>query len=136
MLEIRTATVDDVLAIVDLWDRAGGPTRVAARPAEARALIAHDPGALLLADRSGAPVGTLIVGWDGWRCHLYRLAVDPAARRLGVARALVTAGQERAARLGAARLDAMVDPANTSAVMFWQELGFERDVDRRWSLVP
>jgi ribosomal protein S18 acetylase RimI-like enzyme len=62
--------------------------------------------------------------------------VDPAARRLGVARALVAAGRERAAHLGAARLDAMVDPSNTAAVMFWQGLGFERHIDRRWSFVP
>ena len=34
-------------------------------------------------------VGSVIAGWDGWRCHLYRLAVAPARRREGIGRALL-----------------------------------------------
>lgn len=135
MATIRAAVLDDVPRIVDLWDRAGGPTRHAGRHAEATRLLAHDRGALLVAECDGVLVGTLIVGWDGWRCHLYRLAVDPTLRRTGLARELVRAALDRAVDLGAVRLDAMVDPGNGTAVAFWEALGFELDVDRRWSLL-
>lgn len=135
MAKIRAAVLEDVPRIVDLWDRAGGPTRHAGRDEEATRLLRHDPEALLIAERDGVLVGTLIVGWDGWRCHIYRLAVEPTMRRTGLARRLARAAVHRAVRLGAARLDAMVDPGNETAVAFWEAMGFDLDVDRRWSLL-
>ena len=135
MLKIRPATGLDVAAAVDLWDREGGPTRHAGRHAEVARLLDRDPEALLTAELDGGLVGTLIVGWDGWRCHLYRLAVEPSLRRTGIARALVDAARDRALALGAVRLDAMLDPANASAVAFWSAAGFTADADERWSLL-
>jgi ribosomal protein S18 acetylase RimI-like enzyme len=96
------------------------------------------PGVTVLeiARRDGRVVGTLIAGWDGWRCHVYRLVVEPSARRLGVARALVAEAQLRAAARGARRIDAMVDIGNAPAISFWKSVGFELDTrDGRWSLV-
>lgn len=134
MPTIRAATVDDVDAVVDLWNRAAGPTRHAGQAAETTVLLRRDPDALLVAETDARIVGTLIVGWDGWRCHLYRLAVEPGLRRSGIARALVDTARTRAEALGAARLDAMVDTDNTGAVEFWARAGFELDTaDRRWS---
>ena len=72
--------------------------------AETAALLRHDPDALLVAIAQSTIVGTLIAGWDGWRCHLYRLAVEPQYRRQGVAGALVAEAARRAARRGARRL--------------------------------
>ncbi len=135
MVLIRVAVLEDVPRIVDLWDRAGGPTRHAGRHEEATRLLRHDEGALLIAERDGDLLGTLVVGWDGWRCHLYRLAVEPSARRAGIARQLVQAALDRGAHLGAVRLDAMVDPDNQTAVASWEAMGFELDGDRRWSLL-
>jgi ribosomal protein S18 acetylase RimI-like enzyme len=135
MPSIRPAVLDDVAAVVDLWEREGGPTRSAGGSEEARRLLEHDRGALLVAEDGGRLVGTLIVGWDGWRCHLYRLAVERSARRAGVARGLARAARDRAVQLGAARLDAMVAPDNQAAVAFWESVGFERDVDLRWSML-
>jgi ribosomal protein S18 acetylase RimI-like enzyme len=135
MALIRAAVPEDVPWIVDLWDRAGGPTRHAGRHDEATRLVRHDSEALLVAERDGDLVGTLIVGWDGWRCHVYRLAVEPSSRRAGIARQLALAALDRGVRIGAVRLDAMVDPDNETAVAFWEAMGFELDVDRRWSLL-
>lgn len=134
MARTRVATLDDAPRIVDLWDRQGGPNRHAGRHEEVARLLRHDGDALLLAESNGALVGAVIVGWDGWRCHVYRLAVEPTARRSGVARALVLAALDRATRIGAVRLDAMVDPDNDTAIGFWEAMGFDRDVDRRWSI--
>ena len=136
MVEIRTATIDDLPAVVDLWRREGGPSRAPGGPDEVRALIDHDPDALLLAESEGRLVGTVIAGWDGWRCHLDRHVVEPEARRRGGAAALTAAARRRAAACGAPRLDAMVHPENLAAEAFWAANGFALDSDRRWSVAP
>jgi ribosomal protein S18 acetylase RimI-like enzyme len=64
------------------------------------------------------------VGWDGWRLGLYRLAVDPDHRRLGIAGALLDEAVRIARAVGAVRLDAMVDEHNDDGVAFWSAAGF------------
>jgi ribosomal protein S18 acetylase RimI-like enzyme len=137
MVEIRSATIDDIDEVVSLWRRFGGPTRTLGQHDEARALLARDPEALVVAcDDKTAVIGSLVVGWDGWRCHLYRLVVHPDHRRMGVAGLLVDEGRRRAHQLGAPRLDAMVHRHNDGAIAFWEAQGFALvDDDARWSLV-
>lgn len=136
MVDLRSATARDVEAIVDLWQTSAGPTRSPGGVAEVRGLLQRDADALVVADDDGAIVGTVVVGWDGWRCHLYRLAVREERRRGGIAAALVAEARQRAARAGATRLDAMVHRENTGAVAFWERAGFELgDDDGRWSSV-
>ena len=77
MPQIRTGTTEDLPTVVDLWERAGGPTHLPHSISEVTRLLERDPDALIVAIVDGRVVGTLIVGWDGWRCHLYRLAVVP-----------------------------------------------------------
>jgi ribosomal protein S18 acetylase RimI-like enzyme len=136
MVEIRSAHTADVDEVVSLWRRFGGPTRSLGQHDEARALLARDPQALILAStEEGGVIGSLIVGWDGWRCHLYRLVVHPDHRRKGVAGLLVAEGRRRAGALGVARLDAMVHRDNEGAIAFWEAQDFElQDDDARWSL--
>jgi len=87
----------------------------------------------LLAEADGELVGTLIAGWDGWRAHIYRLAVSPGRRRQGVAGALLAEAQERVADLGARRLDAMVLNDNPQAHFAWEVNNFQAQPQwRRW----
>lgn len=109
-------------------------TRNPGRHDELTRLLQRDPHALLVIEHENSIVGTLIVGWDGWRCHVFRLVVHPGFRRRGAARKLAEAAVERAQQLGAARLDASVAPKNESAVQFWEDQGFSLDEDHRWSI--
>jgi ribosomal protein S18 acetylase RimI-like enzyme len=138
MPTIRVATTDDLPQVVNLWDRFGGPTRNLPRIDDAMRLLERDPEALVVAVEDGRVVGTLIVGWDGWRCHLYRLAVGGEHRRQGIAQALVAAARARAEALGAVCLDAMVRLDNAPALALWEGAGFELTVhDVRYSvLIP
>jgi ribosomal protein S18 acetylase RimI-like enzyme len=82
---LRAATATDIDGVLEMWKEAAENT---ARPADTReavtALLGRDPDAVILAEHDGELIGSVIAGWDGWRCHLYRLAVRPAWRRRGV----------------------------------------------------
>ena len=134
-MTVRPAVASDAEGVVSLWDRAAGSTSAPADVPGVLRLLARDPDALLLAVEDDALVGTILVGWDGWRCNLYRLAVEPSHRRAGVASALLDAAAARAVALGAPRLYAMVADANEGGVGFWSASGFRRDPDgdHRWT---
>jgi ribosomal protein S18 acetylase RimI-like enzyme len=133
-VEIRSARAEDLDDVVSLWRREGGPTSLPGGRAEAEALVRRDPDALLVARDGPALVGTLIVGWDGWRCHLYRMVVEPRCRRQGVAASLVADAKRRARALGARKIDATVAFDNPSAIAFWERQAFEQDPrDGRWT---
>jgi ribosomal protein S18 acetylase RimI-like enzyme len=132
---LRPARAGDVDAVLDLWRRAA---ENASRPPDHRdaveAVIARDPGALIVAEaEGGALAGTVIAGFDGWRCHLYRLAVDPGHRRQGLGRALLFAAEARLRALGARRIDAMVLDGNDLGQAIWAAAGYARQDDwSRW----
>jgi ribosomal protein S18 acetylase RimI-like enzyme len=95
--------------------------------------MTRDPEALDLAIVDGRVVGTLISGWDGWRAHLYRLAVDPAMRRQGIGRRLLARAERRLIGLGASRIDAMVLEGNGLGQSLWVAEGFAMQPEwRRW----
>lgn len=129
MATLREATTDDVDAVLALWRDHAEPSHTDSAAAVA-ALLAHDPGALLVAEDGGTILGTVIAGWDGWRGSVYRLVVTPAHRRRGLARLLVDAAERRLARHGATRLQAIVVETAPDAVAFWQALGWERQQAR------
>jgi ribosomal protein S18 acetylase RimI-like enzyme len=131
---LRKASLDDVDAVLALW-------RVAAedrhRPADSaaavRRLISRDPDALILAVEGDEIVGTVVAGWDGWRCHLYRLAVAPDRRREGIGRRLIRAAEQRFAAVGASRVDAMVLDENELAHRAWRAAGYVPQAEwSRW----
>lgn len=123
-LHLRAATGSDLDAVLRFWRIAAEGTSISDDREGLERLLARDPGALLLAERAGVLAGTLIAGFDGWRCHLYRLAVAPDQRRRGVATALLAAAEERFVSLGGRRGDAMVLTGNERAHHMWRAAGY------------
>jgi ribosomal protein S18 acetylase RimI-like enzyme len=128
--KIRTGNESDVAAVLALWRAAEGPPSPTPGQESLRQLLSHDPGSLLIAESDGEPIGSLVAAWDGWRGSFYRLAVDPAWRRRGLATALVHAGEERLRCLGAVRLTAITVGSNREAVGLWAAVGYEQQADR------
>jgi ribosomal protein S18 acetylase RimI-like enzyme len=126
---IRTATKADITAVLALWRTAKSRPSVTDTEQALNVLLRRDSGALLLAADGAEIVGTLIVGWDGWRGSFYRLAVHPMRRRKGLAVALVGAGEEKLAGMGAVRLTAIVAHDERAAVALWESVGYERQAD-------
>jgi ribosomal protein S18 acetylase RimI-like enzyme len=128
-VSLRTAGPADVGAVLALLDVARTP---AARTRDDAAAIArlldHTPDALLLAEAAGRPVGVVMAAYDGWRGNLYRLAVLPEWRRLGIGRALVELAHERLRERGARRVTVLVDDGDEAAAELWRATGYALDV--------
>ncbi len=89
-----------------------------------KVLQATDKFRVLLALREGKVVGYIDVTYSFAENEPYDLFVDPAYRRLGYARALMT----KALRLNAPHwMMLLVDADNFPAIRLYESLGFERD---------
>jgi ribosomal protein S18 acetylase RimI-like enzyme len=133
-LKLRTGAAADVDGLLELWAEAAENAERAPDTREAvTALLGRDPDAVIVAEHDGELVGSVIAGWDGWRCHLYRLAVRPAWRRRGVGSTLLRAAEDRFRAVGAARADAMVLHSNGLGQSLWRAEGYRSQEEwRRW----
>ncbi len=131
---LRAAELSDLAQVLKFWRTAAeNDSRPADTPAAVEALVRRDPEALILAVEDGRVVGTIIAGWDGWRCHLYRLAVAPDRRRAGLGGRLINAAEQRFRVLGGTRADAMVLDANERAHGIWSAHGYHQQGEwSRW----
>lgn len=128
MVTIRPSVSGDIDTVLRLWARWGSAAATLEdAPADVERLLQRDPGALLVAERSGRVVGALVVGFDGWRGAMHRLAVEPGLRREGIATRLVAAGESRLRRLGAVRVAALVGGEDDASQRLWLAVGYEHD---------
>jgi ribosomal protein S18 acetylase RimI-like enzyme len=127
-ITVRRAEGDDVPGVLALWSAARSEHARTEDSAEiVERLIESSPAVLLVAEREGAIVGTLIAAWDGWRGNLYRLAVDAALRRAGIGVALTRAGEDYLRGCGARRVTALVAFEDDAAGAFWDAAGYPSD---------
>jgi ribosomal protein S18 acetylase RimI-like enzyme len=134
MVDYRNAVAADADDVMKFWATAAEDSH---RPPDSTdavlRLIERDPSALILAVDNDTVVGSIIVGWDGWRCHLYRLAVAHTHRRQGIARHLITLAEDRFTSYGGTRADAMVLDTNTEAHPTWTKAGYTSQPEwSRW----
>jgi len=132
MTEIRSAVSSDVPAVLAFWEVATTEPSTTDDVDSVRQLLAFAPDALLLATIDDEIVGTVVVGWDGWRGTLYRLAVAPGRRREGIAAMLVGDAEAQLRRRGAQRLHLIVAVDQPVAASFWTSVGYARTDQHRF----
>jgi ribosomal protein S18 acetylase RimI-like enzyme len=120
---IRPARPEEATQVLALWQEADATPSPTDTRNEVVKLLGEAAAVLLVAEADGRLVGTVIGGWDGWRGNIYRLAVLPAYRRRGIARALVGEAERWLHGMGARRISALVESDHPWATDFWDSLG-------------
>lgn len=123
-IAIRPITDADVETVVALWE-ACGLTRPWNDPRDdiARARGSTE-AVILVADREGAAVGSVMVGHDGHRAWMYYVAVAPELHGSGIGRRLVKAAEIWAAATGMQKMHLLIRPANERVRAFYESIGY------------
>ena len=96
------------------------------------AKLAFQPDLLLVARDQDRVVGSVMVGYDGHRGWINRLAVLKARRAQGVGALLMREAEDRLRALGCGKINLQVRAANRAVVDFYRSLGY--DVEERISM--
>ncbi len=127
---IRAYAPADFAAVVTLWEACGlnKPYNDPARDI-ARMSASHDCQLYvgLAGDRL---IASIMVGHDGHRGWIYRLAVAPDCRRRGLGRRLMQLAENWVTARGIAKCQLMIRDGNDEAGPFYEGLGYE-DTPRR-----
>ncbi|MDG4839734.1 GNAT family N-acetyltransferase [Micromonospora sp. WMMD967] len=121
MTHIREFAWPDYDSVVALWTATG---RDVLSRAELTAKLTRDPQLFLVAEVDQTLAGVVLGTYDGRRGTILRLAVAPEHRRRGLASLLVAELEKRFAALDCPRVNLLVLPEDTSALRFWQALGY------------
>ena len=129
-VRIRSCRLREAPAVLDLWREADAIPSHTDTLEDLERVLRRQPDLFVVAEAGGGLVGALIAGWDGWRGHIYRLAVLPRWRRGGLGRELVREAERRLRAKGACRLSILVVGHDECATAFWDGLeddGYELD---------
>jgi len=123
---IRPAELTDLDALVAIENRCFDTDRLSRR--SFRHLLTRGRAATLVAERGGAVVGYVLVLFSHGTLHarIYSLAVDPAARGLGLGRELVVAAEDAAQDQECSEIRLEVRKGNEEAIGLYESLGYRR----------
>jgi ribosomal protein S18 acetylase RimI-like enzyme len=127
-MHVRTFTPADLDAALALWARTEHLAPVPCE--EVLALLDRDAELVLTAEgEDGSVTGVVLGSFDGRRGWISRLAVVSAARRRGVASALVAELERRLAVRGCTQVNLLVYDANDDGLRFWARRGYRLTED-------
>lgn len=131
-LSIRVFDAGDTDAVIALWLEAFPEYKDASRPQRNPYLsiankLATQPELFFVAVKDGAVVGTVMAGYDGHRGWLYSLAVEAAARRLGIGTLLVRHAEAALTERGCPKVNLQVLSAKADVQAFYESLGYVAD---------
>ena len=84
----------------------------------------RNPESCFVAEANKEIVGTILVGSDGRRGHIYHLAVDEKMRNKGIASKLVDTALLALKQMGITKVAFVVFSQNSLANKFWQKKEF------------
>jgi ribosomal protein S18 acetylase RimI-like enzyme len=134
-MNIRVYRDDDFSAVVALWAACGLDHAPNDPAVDIPILRASKHGELFLAFEEETLLGSIMIGHDGHRAWIYRLAVQPDRRHRHIGRALVHHAEGWAAMRGLRKIQLMIRETNTEVQSFYSRLGYEvnpRTVMARW----
>jgi len=125
MTAFREIEDRDVEAVVALW-QACGLTRPWNDPYKDISFAREGrESTILVAEREGRIIASVMAGHDGHRGMLYYVAVDPSLRREGLGKAAVRAAEDWLGGRGVWKINLLVRSENDAVRGFYEALGYE-----------
>ena len=94
--------------------------------------VSFQPGLLFVAIESDTIVGSIMVGYDGHRGWISRIAVLASHRNFGIGQALIAVGERHLADLGCTKVNLQVVESNAGVVSFYEQAGYQ--IEKRISM--
>lgn len=125
-MRIRRAVPEDHDSVLRLWRSARFPDIL---ESEWYAIVSNPGAYALVAEEDERVIGTAVASFDGWRAFIYHVAVDPAHRGRGIAKALMAEAETLVCAGGARHMFAMVQGDNPAGLALATVMGFEPEGD-------
>lgn len=124
-IKIAPMGVDDIPAIVSLWQQAG-LVRPWNDPEKDIAFARNSGhGEILVGREQGVLVASVMVGHDGHRGVVYYLAVDPDHQKKGLGRMMMQSAENWLKARGVWKLNLMIRAENDMVRSFYEALGYQ-----------
>ena len=124
-MTIRAMTMDDYEQVYELWACMRRPRNKDDSRESVQRFLQRNPGLSVVAEANGKVVGAALCGHDGRRGFLYRVAVDPTQRRMGLGQAMVQACLAALQQEGISVCAIDVFTSNNEGRAFWPAQGFQ-----------
>lgn len=118
MTALRPATGIDRDGVIALWKACDLTRRWNDPGADFDRALSHDASTILLAETTGAIVGTIMVGFDGHRGWIYYPGVRPDRRGGGIARRLLDEACDWLRAGGCPKVELMVRDGNPATGLY------------------
>ena len=123
-MHIRAYRPEDFAALTTLWD-ACGLSVSGNDPAREIPLMAKAPDCqLYVGYESGRLIASMMVGHEGHRGWIYKLAIDPGHQRRGLGRELVRLAERWLVARGLPKCQVIIRDHNRMAQGFYERLGY------------
>jgi ribosomal protein S18 acetylase RimI-like enzyme len=126
-MQVRPFEDSDEAAVIALWE-AAGLTRSWNDPRkdiERKRSVQREW--FLVGTRDGAVMASIMIGYDGHRGWINYLAVSPAHRLRGHARALMREAERLLAAAGCPKINLQIRGTNASVIEFYKSIGYAQD---------
>lgn len=126
-MQIRPFRMDDEAAVVALWEQCGltrpwnDPHKDVSRKLEMQ------PELFLVGEEDAAIVATIMAGYEGHRGWINYLAVAPAYRGRGFARALIGRVEKVLLGMGCPKISLLIRSSNPEVMAFYRHIGYAED---------
>lgn len=131
-MEMRKLTIDNYGELVDLWSKAGLPFKPKGRDSKKaiKAQMKANPEFFLGAFANNHLVGAVILSCDMRKGWINRLAVDPAYRRHGIAKALIAESEKILRIHGVKIFCSLIEDHNVASKNLFKKCGYveHRDI--------
>jgi ribosomal protein S18 acetylase RimI-like enzyme len=126
-MKITTYKPEHETAVIALWQRCN-LTRPQNNPQkDIERKLKVNPETFLVGLEDGKVVATVMYGYDGHRCWVNYLGVEPSLQKKGLGRQMMDAVEQKVRPLGCPKINLQVRSGNHNALKFYEKIGYKID---------